>query len=58
MIILNKKNVSKHNPDYPYVKNDITADYSPEGYPIIERTVNALLFPEGPQDGAEFKEMK
>ena len=55
---MKKKNVSKHNPDYPYVKKDITVDYSPEGYPIIERTVNALLFPEGPQDGAEFKEMK
>lgn len=55
---MKKKETSRYNPDYPYVKKTVTVDYSPEGYPIVERTTNALLFPEGPQDGSEFKEMK
>jgi len=55
---MKKKEISTYDPNYPYLKEGITTVMSPEGYPIIERTTNALLFPEGPQDGAEFKEMK
>jgi hypothetical protein len=39
-----------YEPDYPYKKHPLTSGLSKEGYPIIERTNNGLLFPEGPKD--------
>ncbi|MFA6940579.1 MAG: hypothetical protein WCQ54_06280 [Clostridiaceae bacterium] len=39
-----------YEPDYPYRKHPLGAGYSNEGYPIIERTNNGLIFPEGPKD--------
>ena len=55
---MKKKEVSKYSPNYPYEKKDVTIDCSLEGYPIVEKTYNALLFPLGPQDEIDFKEMK
>jgi len=55
---MKNKTISTYDPNYPYKKEGITTDMSPEGYPIIERTTNALLFPLGPQDDVDFREMK
>jgi ubiquinone biosynthesis protein COQ9 len=46
--------LDRHNPDFPYKKKEIDIKQSPEGYPIIERMNNGLLFPEGPKDIVDF----
>ncbi|WP_163249016.1 hypothetical protein [Clostridium niameyense] len=53
-----EKKFSNYDADYVYKKDTITYGKSYKGYPILERTVNGLLFPEGPQDNLEFKDMK
>ena len=55
---MSKEIISKYNPNYPYDKPSITTQMSSEGYPIIERTNNGLLFPEGPKDEVDIKDFK
>lgn len=47
-----------YNPNYPYKKDDVTISDPKEGYPIVERTDNALLYPETPKDDIDFEMMK
>lgn len=44
------KKLDRYNPEYPYLKDSIDTGTSIEGYPIIERTSNGLLYPEGPKN--------
>lgn len=53
---MNDKELDKYDADYPYKKNQVTTQMSAKGYPIIERTNNGLLFPEGPKDGVDINE--
>lgn len=50
--------LSPYDPNYPYYKSTVTTDMSEEGYPIIERTTNGLLYPEGPHDEIDMKQIK
>lgn len=44
------KELDRYNPEYPYIKDTIDTGMSAEGYPIIERTGNGLLYPEAPKN--------
>lgn len=48
------KPMDKNDPDFTYKKKEIDIKQSSEGYPIMERTNNGLLFPEGPKDIVDF----
>ncbi|MBV7274372.1 hypothetical protein JMF89_06095 [Clostridiaceae bacterium UIB06] len=48
------KPLDKQNPNYTIKKEDVDLKQSPEGYPIVERMNNGLLFPEGPKDTVDF----
>lgn len=50
--------MDKYDPEYGYKKKGITTYKPKNGYPIVERTNNGLLFPEGPQPGVDLKETK
>ncbi len=52
-----KNKVDRYNGDYPYLNNDllISREYD---FPIIERTNNGLLFPEGPQNSVDLKDVE
>ncbi len=50
--------IDKYDPDYPYKKEGITTGNSEEGYPIVERTSNALLYPEGPKNDVDMNDIK
>ena len=47
------KPISAYNPDYPYSKEHNHTGSSAKGYPIIERTMNGLLYPEVMKDDWE-----
>ncbi|NMM64516.1 hypothetical protein HBE96_18045 [Clostridium sp. P21] len=48
----------RYDPNYPYEKNTIDTGISEKGYPIIERTSNGLIFPEGPQNNVDMNDIK
>jgi hypothetical protein len=50
--------LDRYNPDYTYKKDSITIDMSSMKYPIIERTNNGLLFPLGPKNDIDMKDLK
>ncbi|ACA54853.1 hypothetical protein FDC45_03940 [Clostridium botulinum] len=52
------KEIDRYDGDYPYKKSSVFTGKSEKGYPIIERLNNGLVFPEGPQERLEFKDMK
>lgn len=52
------KNLNTYDPNYVYKKDTVSVGKSKKGYPILEKTNNGLLFPEGPQNNLEFKDMK
>lgn len=47
----------RHDPEYQYKNNDFLISKKYE-YPIIERSNNGLLFPEGPQSSVDFKDFE
>lgn len=47
-----------YDPEYTYKKKDITIDTVENSYPIIEKTNNGLLFPEGPKDFVDMEQFK
>lgn len=49
------KNLDRYNPNYPYKKEGIDVGRSKEGYPIIEKTNNGLLYPEAPKDNVDME---
>lgn len=49
-----KESLDRHNPNFTYKKENIDIKQSPEGYAIMERINNGLLFPEGPKDHVDF----
>jgi hypothetical protein len=51
------KTLDMYDPDYPYKKDSIDTGFSAEGYPIIERTNNGLLYPEGPQNRVDINDL-
>ncbi|OFI06233.1 hypothetical protein CLOACE_11320 [Clostridium acetireducens DSM 10703] len=53
-----QRKLDRYNPNYTYKKHDITIYMSEKGYPIIERTNNALLYPEGPKEGIDLMDFK
>jgi hypothetical protein len=55
---MDDKKLNNYDADYPYKKSKITVDMSNKGYPIIEMTNNALLFPEGPKNEVDITEFK
>lgn len=50
--------IDKYDPEYPYKKEGIDTGFSAEGYPIIERTSNGLLYPEGPKNTVDMNSVK
>lgn len=48
----------KYDPNYTYKKTTIDTGISKEGYPIIERTSNGLLYPEGPKNNVDMNDLK
>ena len=53
---MNDKDLNKYDADYTYKKIAVTTQMGAKGYPIIERTNNGLLYPEGPKDGVDLNE--
>lgn len=53
-----KKNIDKYNGNYTYKKHQISTGKSSKGFPIVERTTNATLYPEAIKDSIDLKEMK
>ncbi|MFD3158147.1 hypothetical protein ACFIJ5_15045 [Haloimpatiens sp. FM7330] len=52
------KEFNNYNPNYTYNKKNITIEMSKLGYPIVERTNNGLLYPQGIQDDIDMPEFK
>lgn len=52
------KELDRYNPEYPYLKEGIDTGLSAEGYPIIERTSNGLLYPEGTRNLADLNDVE
>lgn len=52
------KDFENYNPDYTYKKKNIDVQISKLGYNIMERTNNALLYPEGIKDEIDMPEFK
>lgn len=52
------KESTSYNPNYTYKKKNIDVQMSKLGYNIIERTNNALLYPEGVKDDLDMPELK
>lgn len=52
-----KNKIKRNNGDYPYKNNDLLISKKYE-FPIIERTNNGLLYPEGPQSSVDFKDFE
>lgn len=50
--------ISKYDPNYTYKKDSIDTGISEEGYPIIEKCTNGLIFPEGPQNNVDMNDVK
>lgn len=55
---MNEEKFDKYNPNYSYKKDSITISNSSLGYPIIEKTDNALLFPLGPKNNIDTEQLK
>lgn len=47
-----------YDPDYTYKNHHLAQGKSREGYPIIERTNNGLIFPEAPQSDIDTPQLK
>ena len=52
------KELNRYDSDYPYKKSSVFTGKSKKGYPIIEKLNNGSIFPEGPKNNLEFKDMK
>lgn len=50
--------LDRYNPEYPYIKESIDTGLSAEGYPIIERTSNGLLYPEAPKNLVDMNDVE
>lgn len=52
------KKLDHYNPDYPYKKEDVTLDKSNKnGYPMLESTNNASLYPESIKDSVDMEQL-
>ena len=47
-----------YDPDYTYSKKDVTIQKMENNYPIIERTNNALLYPECPKNSVDMDQLE
>lgn len=47
-----------YDPNYSYLNHNIALGKSKDGYPIIERVINAELYPLCPNDNVDFKQME
>jgi hypothetical protein len=50
--------IDKYNPEFPYEKHEFAIVNTGLNFPTIERTNNALLFPEGIKEGVDIREFK
>lgn len=58
-MIMSKNDRDFHyDPEYTYKKKDVTIQKVGDSYPIIERTNNGLLFPEGPKTFVDMEQFK
>lgn len=49
---------NKYNPEYPYDNSHLIIEKEEFVYPIIERSNNGLLFPEGPKDNVDMDQFE
>lgn len=50
------KRIKNNNPEYTYKKKEITIDKNSNEYPVIEKTMNGLVFPEKIKDNMDIDE--
>ena len=50
--------LDRYDPDYPYKKEGLDTGFSAEGYPIIERPTNGLLYPESPKNYIDMNDIE
>jgi len=53
-----KETNDRYNGDYPYNNHHLIIEKSKFEYPIIERSNNGLLFPEGPKDDVDMNQLE